>query len=127
MGSNGHRSHAGLRGWWQDWHLRRACRQTGPLLRPFVEGELAPHEADRVRRHLSRCPECAESAASLSAAIATTRGLAVPEMPADFSERLRARLALEPAPRPTVWQRAVRRAPGGGRAFPLGLSAAAAH
>lgn len=36
------------------------CREVVPALDAYLDGELGPVSAERVRRHLERCPACAE-------------------------------------------------------------------
>jgi anti-sigma factor RsiW len=48
------------------------CAAVLPLLEPYLDGELSPAEAARVREHLARCPGCA---AELRLAEAIQRGL----------------------------------------------------
>lgn len=41
------------------------CRTTHRRLVPFLDDELAPGEAEEVRAHLARCPDCANRRARL--------------------------------------------------------------
>lgn len=46
------------------------CDSIGQLLTPWVDGELAPRDEQRVVQHLADCPSCAEEADSLRRAVA---------------------------------------------------------
>ncbi len=58
-----------------------SCRRTGPkrrLLR-YLEGDLPVGKAERLEKHLFRCPECRAEIARLRTAGAAVRGLCVAE------------------------------------------------
>jgi anti-sigma factor RsiW len=44
------------------------CRELEPWLAPYVDGEISPEDADRVRAHLANCPGCRRSVAGERAA-----------------------------------------------------------
>jgi anti-sigma factor RsiW len=49
------------------------CREVVPALDAYLDGELGPVSADRVRRHLERCPACAERRQGRVALVAAIR------------------------------------------------------
>jgi anti-sigma factor RsiW len=49
------------------------CREVVPALDAYLDGELGPVSSERVRRHLERCPACAERRQGRMALIAAIR------------------------------------------------------
>ena len=71
-----------------------ACDQT-QLLSPYLDGELPPAEADRVRAHVAACPACAAELDGLRA-VSRLMSVARTSYPADADEVM-ARLRLHVA------------------------------
>jgi anti-sigma factor RsiW len=72
----------------------------------YLDGELAPHEAERLREHLSACPRCAEALEELKRLNHALLSLEGMEAPHDFAHRVRA--AAEAAPQPVRHARVIR-------------------
>lgn len=88
-------------------------------LGPYVRGELAPSERERVARHLEACPECRRDAEGVRALL-TELGRSVPVVPAVNWGRYRAELRLK------LDARRARRRAWWSRPLPLALSASLA-
>lgn len=65
------------------------CRETLDLLEPYLDGDLPPDEADRVRRHLDACPACAAELALAARIQSELRALPQPDCPPEVIERVR--------------------------------------
>lgn len=76
-------------------------------LSAYLDDELLPGEAAKVRRHLAECPACAAELEELRAVRALLRRLSPPPVPEGFLEGLRARLAAEAATGRRAWWRPV--------------------
>ena len=88
-------------------------------LGPYVRGELAPSERERVARHLEACPDCRQDAERVRALL-TELGHSVPVAPAVNWGRYRAELRLK------LDARRARRRAWWSRPLPLALSASLA-
>ena len=86
------------------------CGEVGERLIAYAEGELGAEERRRVGAHLATCAACAREARLLREVLGRVQALPVPEPPARFWEEFGAgvhrRIAVEPAPRPSLWERA---------------------
>src|SRR5882672_3753274 len=67
----------------------RACEEALDLLEPYLDGDLPPVEADRVRRHLEGCSSCAAEHALAAKIQRELRALPQPECPPEVLERVR--------------------------------------
>lgn len=65
------------------------CAAILPLLEPWVDGELAPVEAERVCAHLALCPSCAAESRLAEAIQAGLRALPQLDAPPAVLERVR--------------------------------------
>jgi anti-sigma factor RsiW len=66
------------------------CRELEPWLAPYVDGEISPSDADRVRTHLASCPPCRRSVAGERAArgvLQARKGELVTVAPSRLRER----------------------------------------
>lgn len=66
-------------------------------LSAYLDGELAPDDMAEVRRHLTDCPTCQEELEGLRLVKTTLAGLTQPELPADFTAGVWARIEQTPA------------------------------
>jgi anti-sigma factor (TIGR02949 family) len=66
------------------------CEEALDLLEPYLDGDLPPDEADRVRRHLEACPACAAELALAARIQGELRALPQPDCPPAVLERVRA-------------------------------------
>ncbi|MFP3903254.1 MAG: zf-HC2 domain-containing protein [Armatimonadota bacterium] len=64
------------------------CHDCREKLSAFHDGDLNSAEADRVRTHLSGCPDCAADYRELVAVVSAVHGLAEVEPPAGFLEKV---------------------------------------
>ena len=79
----------------------RPCDEYAALLDDYVDGELTPAEADRVRDHLTVCPGCrayVDDALAIRAAFPDAEDTEVPE---GFAEGVSAAIRAGAAPRRT--------------------------
>ena len=79
----------------------RPCDEYAALLDDYVDGELTPAEADRVRDHLTVCPGCrayVDDALAIRAAFPDAED---PEVPEGFAEGVSAAIRAGAAPRRT--------------------------
>ncbi|MCS7080136.1 MAG: zf-HC2 domain-containing protein [Chloracidobacterium sp.] len=88
--------------------LRRDARHVAHLLTAYVHHELAPRQAERVRRHLSQCPACAEAynavrAVAASAEAPVRRAAPNALWPAIAKQLTRADAAEQPVRRMVQW------------------------
>ncbi|HEY3569960.1 MAG TPA: zf-HC2 domain-containing protein [Thermoanaerobaculia bacterium] len=70
-------------------HDALPCEEALDLLEPYLDGDLPPDEADRVRRHLDGCPACAEELALAAQIQRELRALPQPDCPPEVIERVR--------------------------------------
>ncbi len=70
-------------------HDALPCEEALDLLEPYLDGDLPPHEADRVRRHLEACPACAAELALAARIQRELRALPQPDCPPEVIERVR--------------------------------------
>ena len=86
------------------------CETIRDRLLSHHEDELGAEERRRVGAHLATCAACAREARLLREVMGRVQALPVPEPPARFWEEFGAgvhgRIAVEPAPRPSLWERA---------------------
>ncbi len=86
------------------------CETIRDRLLSHHEDELGAEERRRVGAHLATCAACAREARRLREMLGRVQALPVPEPPARFWEEFSAgvhrRIAVEPAPRPSLWERA---------------------
>jgi anti-sigma factor RsiW len=68
----------------------RFCDTIGALLEPYLDGDLPPEEADRVRSHLACCPACATELALAEAIQRELRSLPQLDCPPEVLTRVRA-------------------------------------
>jgi anti-sigma factor RsiW len=84
------------------------CREVVPALDAYIDGELGTVSAERVRRHLERCPACAERRQGRMALVAAIRA-EVPYHRLSAEGRARIRRAIRArasgSARPPVWWR----------------------
>jgi anti-sigma factor (TIGR02949 family) len=66
-----------------------ACEEALDLLEPYLDGDLPPEEADRVRRHLEGCASCAAELSMAARIQRELRALPQPECPPEVLERVR--------------------------------------
>ncbi|MFL6232980.1 MAG: anti-sigma factor [Thermoanaerobaculia bacterium] len=71
-------------------HDALPCEEALDLLEPYLDGDLPPGEADRVRRHLDACPACAAELALAARIQRELRALPQPDCPPEVIERVRA-------------------------------------
>ena len=67
-----------------------ACEEALDLLEPYLDGDLHPGEADRVRRHLEGCAACAAELRLAERIRRELRALPQPDCPPSVIERVRA-------------------------------------
>lgn len=70
-------------------HDALPCAEALDLLEPYLDGDLPPGEADRVRRHLDGCPACAAELALAARIQSELRALPQPDCPPEVIERVR--------------------------------------
>src|SRR5436309_2048887 len=70
-------------------HDALSCAEALDLLEPYLDGDLPPGEADRVRRHLEACPACAAERALAARIQSELRALPQPDCPPEVIERVR--------------------------------------
>ena len=70
-------------------HDALPCEEAFDLLEPYLDGDLPPDEADRVRRHLDGCPACAGELALAARIQRELRALPQPDCPPEVIERVR--------------------------------------
>jgi anti-sigma factor (TIGR02949 family) len=70
-------------------HDALSCAEALDLLEPYLDGDLPPGEADRVRRHLDGCPACAEELSLAARIQSELRALPRPDCPPEVIERVR--------------------------------------
>jgi anti-sigma factor RsiW len=84
------------------------CREVIPALDAYLDGELGAVSAERVRRHLERCPPCAERRQARTALVAAIRA-EVPYHRLSAEGRARIRRAIRSrasaSARPQAWRR----------------------
>jgi len=66
-----------------------SCEQVGAVLQAFVDGELGPHDTDRVADHLEHCERCRIEATTVQRVIDTIRAQRV-ELAPELQARLTA-------------------------------------
>ena len=85
------------------------CEAIRDRLLSHHEDELGVEERRRVEGHLATCAACTREARLLREVLGRVRTLPVPEPPARFWEEFGAgvhrRIAVEPAPHPSLWER----------------------
>ena len=73
-----------------------SCADYEGQIAEWLDGRLAPDDADRVARHVAACPGCGALAAGLRRLDATlARGMQLRPLTAGFNARLQARIAAE--------------------------------
>jgi len=70
-------------------HDALSCAEALDLLDPYLDGDLPPGEADRVRRHLDACPACAAELSLAARIQGELRALPRPDCPPEVIERVR--------------------------------------
>jgi anti-sigma factor (TIGR02949 family) len=70
-------------------HDALPCEEALDLLEPYLDGDLPPEEADRVRRHLDACAACAAELALAARIQSELRALPQPDCPPEVIERVR--------------------------------------
>jgi anti-sigma factor (TIGR02949 family) len=70
-------------------HDALPCEEALDLLEPYLDGDLPPDEADRVRRHLEACTACAAELALAARIQSELRALPQPDCPPEVIERVR--------------------------------------
>jgi anti-sigma factor (TIGR02949 family) len=70
-------------------HDALPCEEALDLLEPYLDGDLPPGEADRVRRHLETCPACAAELSLAARIQRELRALPQPDCPPEVIERVR--------------------------------------
>lgn len=75
--------------------LWRACFRR--WLSPYIDAELGPTAARRVKRHLARCPRCQRECSKLERAARVFASLTLPDAPPDGFPELDAFLSASPA------------------------------
>jgi anti-sigma factor RsiW len=66
------------------------CQELVDLLLDYVAGELADHDAERLREHLKECPPCVYYVQTYELTIRLSRRLPTADPPAQLLDRLRA-------------------------------------
>jgi len=77
------------RPFWQNDDKPISCRQLGPVLQAYLDGEVDESDIDAIRAHLDACRDCgleAETYEQLKNALSRQK----PAVPADTLDRLRA-------------------------------------
>src|SRR5882757_5055848 len=64
------------------------CEEALDLLDPYLDGDLQPDEARRVREHLDRCPACAAELSLARRVQGELRALPQPECPPELLARV---------------------------------------
>jgi len=82
-------------------HDALTCEEALDLLEPYLDGDLRPEEADRVRHHLDGCPACAGELALAARIQRELRALPQPDCPPEVIERVRRAGRGEVVPFPT--------------------------
>ncbi len=72
------------------------CRELVDMLLDYLDGELPPGEAERIRAHLTECPPCVCYVQTYELTIRITRLLPSAPPPAKLLERLRQASVHEP-------------------------------
>jgi len=70
-------------------HDALSCAEALDLLEPYLDGDLPPGEADRVRHHLDACPACAAELSLAARIQRELRALPQPDCPPEVIERVR--------------------------------------
>ena len=70
-------------------HDPLSCEEALDLLEPYLDGDLPPDEAGRVRRHLDGCPACAAELSLAARIQSELRALPQPDCPPEVIERVR--------------------------------------
>lgn len=78
------------------------CDRTSDLLSDYLDGQLAPRQADEVRVHLEDCAPCRASWHSLRRSVRLTAHLGLERCPADLRPTIALALAVEPPARRSV-------------------------
>jgi len=68
------------------------CQEIQELLSAYIDGMLEPSVQNTVERHLEHCPACRQEAQDLKIIVGLVQELPLLEPPAEFRQRLRARL-----------------------------------
>lgn len=67
----------------------KVCEEALDLLEPYLDGDLTPEEADRLRAHLAGCPACAAELALAGRIQRELRALPQPDCPPEVIQRVR--------------------------------------
>src|SRR5206468_7903883 len=70
-------------------HDALSCAEALDLLEAYLDGDLPPGEADRVRRHLEACSACAAELSLAARIQGELRALPQPDCPPEVIERVR--------------------------------------
>jgi len=85
------------------------CSEISPMLGPFEDGELEPHEMQEVARHLAHCPACEKMLADFDVIGNQLRsGIVAPASLDGFAASVMARIEELPVPVTVRIKRAVR-------------------
>ncbi len=68
------------------------CEGVRELAQAYLEGELAPAEAERLERHIHACPACRHVVATYRQLFAAMARPAIPPVPSGFAARVLARI-----------------------------------
>ncbi len=68
------------------------CRDVHELSSDYIEAELIPEAADKIRRHLNWCPPCSAFVATLRATVNLLRSFSSAEAPSELRQRITRRL-----------------------------------
>lgn len=94
-----------------------------PRIQKLLDGDLAPQERERLEAEVGSRPAGRRELAAMRRLMQQAK-LPAPALPQGFEQRLMARLAVTPAPKPSLWAR-LRRAWGGPAWMPVAALAGA--
>lgn len=72
--------------------MKENCKKYFRRISEYLDGELDVDICKKIEAHLDRCPECRECLDSLRRTIEICKKAATEEIPADASQRLRAKI-----------------------------------
>jgi hypothetical protein len=92
------------------------CKETKPLLSPYLDGAVSGVQMHAINKHLAACPQCNAQFLSLRQTQRLVSGLRKPQVPPELALRLRLAISHE-VTKPSAWERFTLRFEDGLRAF----------